>query len=232
MTDSPDRAALIFDVDGTLIDSEGLDARYFVQAVKDVLGDVIEIAWDWSKYKNITDIGIVSEIINKNGLSMSRETICSVRNRFRDLLSEFFEKGGVCRPLPGANEFLSFTKKNRLYSAGIATGGWSVTAFMKMEAAGMDFKGLPLSSSDDADERTTIMLKCVEKMGGAFRRIVYFGDGVWDLDASERLGWSFIGIGEKLRGKCEVWFPDFSKPEAIVGVIEHPPRNRRCWKGV
>ena len=54
--------AIIFDIDGTLIDSEHIDARFFVQAVRDVCGD-IHLSKDWSSYKKVTDIGIITEIL-------------------------------------------------------------------------------------------------------------------------------------------------------------------------
>lgn len=213
------RTAVIFDIDGTLIDSERLDARYFAQAAREVLG-CIEIDDDWTGYTKVTDVGIIAEILKRNGRTPAPETINAVRERFRMLLQKFFERGGACRSIPGVHEFLSRIRKTPGCSLGIATGGWCVTALMKLASAGINVDGTPISSSDDADDRTAIMLHCLAKMGGLFDRIVYFGDGVWDRDASARLGWPFIGIGEKLRGKGDVWFEDFREGEAIIASFE------------
>jgi beta-phosphoglucomutase-like phosphatase (HAD superfamily) len=213
------RTAVIFDIDGTLIDSERLDAQYFVQAAREVLGS-IEIADDWAGYTKVTDVGIIAEILERNGRTPAPETINAVRERFRMLLRKFFEQGGTCTPIPGVHEFLSLIRETPGCSPGIATGGWGVTALMKLTSAGLNIDGTPISSSDDSDDRTAIMLHCLAKMGGPFDRIVYFGDGVWDRDASARLGWSFIGIGEKLLGKCDVWFEDFREGKAIIASVE------------
>ena len=211
--------ALIFDIDGTLIDSETIDARYFIRAAREVLGD-IEIADDWAGYTKVTDIGIIAEILVRNGRDAAPETINAVRERFRMLLQEYFERGGTCKPVPGAPEFLHLLAETPHFSVGIATGGWGSTAIMKLTAASINIDGAPLSSSNDSDDRTAIMLHCLAKMGGPFGRIVYFGDGVWDRDASARLGWPFIGIGEKLRGECDAWFEDFREGEAIIASVE------------
>ncbi|MBN1577451.1 MAG: HAD family phosphatase [Chitinispirillaceae bacterium] len=212
------KTAIIFDIDGTLIDSERLDARYFVRAVREVLGN-IKIARDWSGYSKVTDVGILAEILERNGIVPTRNRIAEIRQRFRLLLQRFFDRGGVCKPISGSPEFLHLLAGLPAFSIGIATGGWGVTALMKLASADIAISALPMSSSDDDDDRTAIMRHCLAKMNGPFERIFYFGDGIWDSDACEHLGWRFIGIGEKLRGKCKTWFEDFRDGEAIAAVI-------------
>ena len=38
---------------------------------------------------------------------------------------------------------------------------------------------------------------------------MYVGDGEWDLEAAAKLRWGFIGIGDRLKGKTDVWIEDF-----------------------
>jgi phosphoglycolate phosphatase-like HAD superfamily hydrolase len=217
MTATRQRIALLFDIDGTLLESESVDSRYFVRAVREILGD-IEIARDWSGYTKVTDIGIVGEILERNGRTVTPGIITAIRERFRELLNAYFDRGETCRPLPGAIEFIKRVRSAG-FPVGIATGGWGTTARMKLDNAGIPVSDVPLSSSDDADARDTIMLHCLAKMGGPFDSIVYFGDGIWDRDASARLGWKFVGIGKKLHGKCEVWFEDFGDGDAIFQAV-------------
>jgi len=61
MNDS-NRISIVFDVDGTLIDSDGFDAACFVEVVRKVVGDVV-IHNDWRLYRHATDAGILSQII-------------------------------------------------------------------------------------------------------------------------------------------------------------------------
>jgi len=50
-----------FDIDGTLVASTGFDGELYEQAVRDVLG--VNLNPDWSQYKNVSDSGILEEIL-------------------------------------------------------------------------------------------------------------------------------------------------------------------------
>jgi len=220
------RTAIIFDIDGTLLKSEHLDAKFFVQAVRDVAGDVY-IADDWSCYKKVTDIGIITEILLQNGKTDIPGYIAAIRMRFGELLDVHFKSGGECTPVRGSAEFLTSIAANPAYTIGIATGGWHHSARMKLGIAGIDVSAIPMSTSDDGDDRTEIMLHCLGRMPPTPKRIVYIGDGSWDRDASSELGWHFIGIGPKLRHRCDCWFSDFSDIEAILRCINSDTNDNR-----
>lgn len=207
--------ACIFDIDGTLIESEDLDERFFVQAVTDVLGSVF-FEDSWSNYTKVTDVGIIREILEKNRLPVSEDTVAAIRERFGVLVRDYLDRGGTCRAKPGAPDLLKELASRSGCSVGIATGGWKKTAEMKCAAAGIDMSGIPLTTSDDSDDRTEIMQLCLERMNGPFLKIVYIGDGVWDRDACGKLGWKFVGIGDKLQGKCDLWFEDFRQRDALL----------------
>jgi phosphoglycolate phosphatase-like HAD superfamily hydrolase len=82
----------------------------------------------------------------------------------------------------------------------IATGGWAHSARLKLKLSGLDRLDLPLASSDDALTRPEIMQVAVRRTLGhrsqAGVGFTYVGDGTWDLQVSQKLGWEFIGIAE------------------------------------
>lgn len=211
--------AIIFDIDGTLIDSEHIDARFFIQAVHDICGN-IHLSKDWSTYKKVTDIGIITEILVQNGCSNIPQQATAIRERFCALLINYLNNGGRCDPIPGALEFFNGTIQTPDLYPGIATGGWHHSAELKLITAGFTITGIPISTSNDGHERTTIMEHCINQMPMKPDRTIYIGDGIWDRDASIALGWHFIGIGNKLRGNCTYWFEDFTEKRVILQCID------------
>lgn len=208
-------ACIIFDIDGTLVNSVEFDGRAYIAAVRDVLGNV-SIRSDW-QYEHITDSGILRQICNENGLDAAQ---CEqrVKSRFGALIADHLRREGLCQPIRGALSILDGLRSTASCRIGIATGGWGHTARMKLKYAGYDLPDVPLTSSDDGYERIRIMEKCRALMP-ATRVTTYVGDGEWDKKASELLGWRFIGVGSRLRGHCQHWLPDFSASHVLQVLL-------------
>lgn len=196
---------IIFDIDGTLVDSSEFDGKLYIAAVHDVLGNV-SIRSDLHEYPNHTDTGILMDICEENDLSIDA-AIPSVRARFGQLVGEYLNEGCECLPIPGAISLIDRLASNDVFHVGIATGGWGHTAEMKLDHVNFKRKGIPIASSDHGHERTQIMNHCRSRIRSA-GITTYVGDGEWDQRASEQLGWKFIGVGNRLRGKCGRWVPD------------------------
>ena len=209
--------ATIFDIDGTLVESFGFDDACYISAIREVLGEV-HIHDDWSKYKNVTDTGSLRQIMEENGIQ-EKAQVKEVRTKFGELIKQYLQSGGKCCPKEGAIHLIDKLLTLDDYEVGIATGGWEHTAKMKLQHTGFNLKNIVLTSSDDGDERVTIMKKCLFALGNCFQRIVYVGDAEWDMQATEKLGWHFIGVGARLKGKCEFWVEDFSCQDTFMKMI-------------
>lgn len=210
---------VMFDIDGTLIDSEEYDACLFKQAIKEVLD--IEIGDDWSAYRHVTDSGILEEIIDSCGIVSDRSLIHDrVKQRFFDLNEKYMrERPAALREIPGAKDFIRRLNIMDSVAVAIATGGWEETAKLKLEGVGIDTANLILTSSSDAHSRAEI-IKLAENraLGGRnAARKTYFGDGIWDKKTCEALNYNFIAIGSNV--DHDTRFRNFLESEEIISHL-------------
>ncbi|MDX1482712.1 MAG: HAD family hydrolase [Woeseiaceae bacterium] len=191
--------AVILDIDGTLLHSAEDDDRIYREAVREVLGDVVLRA-DLGDYEAVTDSGILLQVLEDNDRAASEGILTDVRSVFATRMHEHIASQGPFEPLPGAREFVSRLRCSSRHAVAIATGGWGITARMKLDSAGFDIGDLPLASADDASDRAAIMRVALDALRGRFSRVTYFGDGEWDRRATRELGWRFQPVGRALGG--------------------------------
>jgi FMN phosphatase YigB (HAD superfamily) len=93
---------VVFDIDGTLVDSSEFDGQLYAQAIYDVVR--VEVDCDWSRYKNVTDSGILDEILAAHQLVGDKEEIHSrVRRELIRRMRRYIEHyPEVLREIPGA----------------------------------------------------------------------------------------------------------------------------------
>jgi phosphoglycolate phosphatase-like HAD superfamily hydrolase len=210
----------MFDIDGTLVDSAGFDGDRYAEAVRDVLG--LDVDTTWQSYRNVTDSGILEELLEAEGSARSREPLrAAVKARFvAATRAHFAREPHVLREVLGARALIEALLRTPSVRVAIATGGWAETAALKLTAIGVDPAAIALATASDAVERTRIMqLAAARALGGvpATRR-TYFGDGAWDQRASAALGYRFIAIGKAVLH--EPRFDDFRDREAVLACLD------------
>ena len=183
---------VIFDVDGTLIQSVAIDGELYDQAFLDTFGVRLPTT-DWSQYENATDSGIAAEAIAQ--LRLPSDGLPRFRRRFVDLLS-IVES---ISPVPGARDVMRELGLRGI-AVGIATGGWRDAAIAKLRAAAVEIHGIPLVGSDVSPRRRDIVSGAIELVGGE-GDIFYVGDAQWDLAASRDLGIGFVGVDSVGHGR-------------------------------
>jgi beta-phosphoglucomutase-like phosphatase (HAD superfamily) len=211
---------VMFDIDGTLTESNRVDDECFVQALSDVFG-FTEIETDWSTYPHCTDSGILATIFERRlGRGPAWAEIANMHDRFLELLTAAV----AVRPLPeiaGAGAFVGELLGDSRRTAALASGAWERSARLKLAAARLDCDGLPGAFAEDGPSRDSIMQTSYQRAAmtagcSAFESVVYIGDGVWDVRAATTLGWPCLGVAadpvraERLRAAGAVAvFPDF-----------------------
>jgi phosphoglycolate phosphatase-like HAD superfamily hydrolase len=213
---------VVFDLDGTLLDTNAIDSQCFIQAWLEAGIDCSDA--DWSSFEHVTDTGIALELLAGANVSNCDETVERVRQRFVKLLEEAaVTTPSAFSPIKGAPEMLQ-----RLAEAGwaavIATGAWAASAAPKIRAASLP--PLPLVSSDDHPTRQGIVERALALRGESFSRIVLVGDAPWDVDVARKLQLPFVGIARS--GQRDVLIacgashvlPDFASFNAVVAALE------------
>lgn len=191
--------AVIFDIDGTLLQSDVNDDALYLAAVRDVLGNV-KLRPTWSMYTQFTASGILTEILNDNAIAATVETVSAVRDRFVASVRHHVSDHEPFAEIPGAKVFVESLNLSPIHRVAYATGGWRESALLKLSLSGFPIAGVPLATCDDHFERQEIMLHALRQLDGIFASVTYYGDGHWDVAAAKALGWQFVPVGRKLNG--------------------------------
>ncbi len=189
--------AVIFDIDGTLLQSAAVDDELYRCAVREVLGDVI-LRPNLHEYDFVTDTGILTQVFDDNGIQAG--DVNDVKLAFVHLLQKYVDKHGPFEEIPGAGAMLQRMRASPEHAPAMATGGWRESAELKLKSAGIYFDDIPLATSNDAAERTAIMRIALARLRLEPASVTYYGDGPWDRDACAALGWNFIAVGTELGG--------------------------------
>lgn len=229
----PDKLA-VFDLDGTLLRSNHLDDALYPRAVLAAHG-IEGVSNDWTSYRSSTDFGITREILETHwGRDPSAEEIGQVRDEFVALLqAAMLEDPAACTPLAGLAGFLAAMAAGvGDWTMAIATGTFAESCMVKIAASRLDaLDALPRATSSDAEERPDIIRVAIDRARAhhdvaGFRRVLYVGDGIWDLRAARELGLPFLGVGgdaaaAKLRtaGASDV-ITDYSDPAAVLALLD------------
>lgn len=191
--------AHIFDIDGTLIDSNHVDGELFIKAVRLHVSDCT-VRHDWGDYTHVTDSGILEELLRDNSTDHTPELASAVRTSFVKLMEDHLSNHGPFPVIAGSRVFLDSLRRTPNAAVAYATGGWRETAQLKLEAAGFPTSGIPLASGSDHHDRIEIMRLAVDRLGGEFESVTYYGDAPWDRVCADGLNWNFMGVGARING--------------------------------
>lgn len=230
---------VVFDIDGTLTDTNAVGVEGFWQAAREVLRLPPNHPRWLDEVEHYTDLGIASQHCKiAFGRDLMAPEIDLLKRRLVASLDAALLANAECiRAMPGAAEVLAAIGSRSNFCAAIATGCFLASAEFVLRNAGLFDGSIPMAGCDDAPSREAIMLSAARKAGAKhgcqFSAITYVGDGLWDIKAARNLGWGFIGIAsgdgaEQLRraGAATV-LPHFSPPEEFFDAISHAAIRRR-----
>ncbi|MYD93790.1 MAG: HAD family hydrolase [Chloroflexi bacterium] len=210
---------VVFDLDGTLVESESFEGELYARAVRTELG--IAIDTDWSCYRHVTDSGILDEVLDRSRSNADRSMAqAAVMQAFTELVADHVAAhDGLLPEIPGASDFVNALIEHPGVQVAVATGGWRETALIKLQAIGIEPGRLPIASSSDAMSKADIIRVAERRAlpeGGATRR-TYVGDSYYDLEMSRQVGYEFMAIGPDVVHRQSQ--SDFCNAELILGSL-------------
>jgi len=197
----------IFDIDGTLTETDQVDETCFVQALADAHG-ITGISTNWAEYPHTTDSAITSHVFQERLNRVPEENeLLKFKSRFVSLLEDNCLKNpALFAEILGASYMLRRLNQELEWRVAIASGSWRVSAELKLKVAGIKEDDFPAAFADDGHSREEILKSAVLKaqlhyQQSHFTRIVSVGDGLWDVRTARNLRFPFLGIGREKRGK-------------------------------
>jgi phosphoglycolate phosphatase-like HAD superfamily hydrolase len=231
---------VIFDIDGTLTETNAVDEICFVQAFADAHA-ITQINTNWTEYRWVTDSGIMLEIFHERfGQGPTDCELSNYKSRLAKLLETHWAKdSSLFAEISGASHALTQLNQDAAWAVALATGCWRVSAELKLRAADIHAEHLPAAFAEDGPSRESILQTAVARAQQSFgqsrfEKIVSVGDALWDVRAASNLGIAFIGVGKgelglKLRqgGATHVLedYADYGQLIDFLGKAEIPKQN-------
>ncbi|RLG09832.1 HAD family hydrolase [Candidatus Pacearchaeota archaeon] len=192
---------LLFDIDGTLINTGGAGLRSLKRAFKDLYNK--DNAHEGIRTHGNTDIEIIKMIFKKHiGINPPQEKVKEAIEKYVYYLKEEVWKSKNFIVYDGIKEFLE--NKPSWAICGLGTGNVKEGAKIKLERVNLwkyfKFGGF----GDDGKTRVELLTKAYQrgvKLFGKPNKVVVIGDTPKDVIAGKKLGFKVIGLSQTIYSK-------------------------------
>jgi HAD superfamily hydrolase (TIGR01509 family) len=187
VTSAKKAPAVLFDVDGTLVDSNYLHIHAWSRAFHDL--SIPVQAWRIHRSIGMDGSRLVTEL--------SDDASEDVQHSLKDLHSKYYaETTALLRPLPGAREVLQRIASLDLQVVLATSAPEDELATLRKVLDREDLISTATSSEDveTAKPEPDIVEVALDRAGVPAEHAVFVGDAVWDAKASARAGVRSIGV--------------------------------------
>jgi len=192
---------VLFDIDGTLLNSEGLGRASMQRALSEVFGSPGDASY---RYDGKTDRQIVRDVMRLEGHSdeLIDSRMTTLIDRYLDGLREGIESRKFkVRPLAGVVEILDALEARDDVVLGLLTGNVEAGARAKLAAAGINPARFRVSAfGSDHEHRPRLPGIAQQRFGETMGRevagekVVVIGDTPADIECGRELGARAIGV--------------------------------------
>ena len=192
--------ALIFDLDGTLVDTVYAHVFSWQRALAEA-GMAVD---GWRIHRRIGMSGglFTRAVARELGRDVSAEEADALQRRHGELFMEFLPERHA---LPGAADLMRFLR-NLGMPHGIATSGRRPEIDASLDAIGVGDETIIVERGDvlRAKPAPDLFLNCQQRLGVPVEECFVVGDAVWDLLAARRARMLSIGLMSGGYGEVEL----------------------------
>jgi phosphoglycolate phosphatase-like HAD superfamily hydrolase len=223
---------VLFDLDGTLLWTNGAGRRAIHRALVDVLGTPGPI--EGFRFDGRTDGEIVSRLAEGAGIPLADTLLASVLDRYVACLREEIAKPTQRTTIyPGVRELLDALEPRADCVLGLLTGNVSEGAGLKLASGGLAIERFRIGAfgSDSAhrpDLPAVAQRRAKEELGLAVsgHDVVIVGDTPADVTCGNGIGARAIGVAtgsftveQLMEAGAYAAFPDLSETEAVLTAV-------------
>ena len=206
---------LLFDIDGTLVNTGGAGLKAMKSTVKNIL-DNKDLLIGYS-FAGKTDSQIMNDMIRKSGLDDKLESMSkSFEQTYIEKLKTNLKNSDNFRIYPNVNELLNYYQKNEGFELALLTGNFETGAKLKLKHAGLwkYFKwGVFGNLSEDRVHLANDALETITKKEETIKtkNIFIIGDTTNDIRCGKAIDATTIAFtsGFEPEEKLRTHSPDF-----------------------
>ena len=223
---------ILFDVDGTLLLSQGAGMKAMIEAGRELFGD--SFSFEGVEFAGRLDPLIWSAAALRNGVADTSENHDRFRRAYGDHLRRHFEADPMAQLLPGVRRLIDALHATDHLTLGLLTGNYPETGQLKIRTAGLDPAIFTVAAwGHEAATRRELpavaMARYKQLVGRVIepREVVVIGDTPHDIDCAHANGCRAIGVAtgpvhslEDLRAhEPELAVADLRDTEAVMGWL-------------
>jgi phosphoglycolate phosphatase len=201
---------LLFDIDGTLLDTGGAGGAALLDAVEELFG-VARETLEPLNLAGATDRGVVRELFLQFQALLEEEQVSAYLAAYlRHLQRRLDGPGFSGRLLPGVRELLSALSAARDVHLGLLTGNIRQGATLKLARFEIAHHFRDGAFGDDAEDRNLLGAVAVRRMSVATGKsfaaedVIVIGDTAKDIACAKALGARCVAVGTGIFSTVEL----------------------------
>ena len=224
---------LLFDIDGTILLTDGAGGRAMLQAARRMFGP--EFSFDGISFAGRLDPDIILEACGRQGARLTDTEHRAFRRAYAETLeTELALPTTNSRVLPGVKDLLEQLRHRTDVTLGMLTGNYAHTGPIKLQSVGIDPAWFTVRAfGDEAEDRPALVRVALARyaatQGGAIatRDVIVIGDTPLDVECAHVNGCQCLAVAtgsfseHDLRAAgAERVARDLSDPAPLLRMIE------------